>query len=305
MHHPDHEAYIRFTGRQRIDKAVHTLEGILKGIGIDGKVVPDECRELANWCEGQSEHLSQHPFNEIVPQIRAGLADGILSPEEHLDLLWLCRQFTAENKFYDQVTTEIQVLHGMLQGILSDGVITVEEAKALSDWTDENSHLKGIYPFDELDSLLTSVLKDGRIDDQEQVLLRDFFENFISYSLSRCIQQARKKVSAKAEMRLPGVCAVCPEIDFPDRLFCCTGASTRAVRQDMVKEVVARRGLHSERISEHLNYLIVGSAGNPCWAFSCYGRKVEKAVELRKSGHRLLIVHENDFWDAIQDVPVP
>ena len=30
---------------------------------------------------------------------------------------------------------------------------------------------------------------------------------------------------------------------------------------------------------------IVGDNGNPAWAFSCYGRKVEKAIDMRKGGH--------------------
>ncbi|GMA55471.1 hypothetical protein GCM10025857_68280 [Alicyclobacillus contaminans] len=47
------------------------------------------------------------------------------------------------------------------------------------------------------------------------------------------------------------------------------------------------------------DYLVVGDQGNPCWAFSCYGRKVEKAVKLRKQGRRILIIHEVDFWDAL------
>lgn len=55
-------------------------------------------------------------------------------------------------------------------------------------------------------------------------------------------------------------------------------------------------------VSQKLNYLVIGAEGNQCWAYACYGRKVEKAVELRKQGARLLIVHENDFHDAIADV---
>ncbi len=50
-----------------------------------------------------------------------------------------------------------------------------------------------------------------------------------------------------------------------------------------------------------LNYLVIGAEGNPCWAFACYGRKVEKAVELRKKGIRVVLVHENDFHDAVLD----
>jgi hypothetical protein len=50
-----------------------------------------------------------------------------------------------------------------------------------------------------------------------------------------------------------------------------------------------------------LDYMVFGTAGNPCWAYACYGRKVEQAVALRKEGYRLMIVH--DFRDALADLP--
>lgn len=34
-------------------------------------------------------------------------------------------------------------------------------------------------------------------------------------------------------------------------------------------------------------------------AFSCYDRKVEKAVKMRKEGHQILIIHEGDFWKIV------
>jgi hypothetical protein len=48
-----------------------------------------------------------------------------------------------------------------------------------------------------------------------------------------------------------------------------------------------------------MNYLVVCDGGSPLWAFSSYGRKVEQAYTLRKKGHRVMIVHEADFWDAV------
>jgi hypothetical protein len=54
-------------------------------------------------------------------------------------------------------------------------------------------------------------------------------------------------------------------------------------------------------VTAKVKYLVIGAEGNPCWTYACYGRKVEKAVELRKSGVRLLIIHENDFHDAVAD----
>jgi hypothetical protein len=54
-----------------------------------------------------------------------------------------------------------------------------------------------------------------------------------------------------------------------------------------------------ESVSPDLDYLIVGVGGNPCWAYSSYGRRIEKALELRRQGSKLLIVHESDFFIAL------
>lgn len=39
------------TRRQRIDRAIHTLEGILKGVAIDNVITPAEAKELKAWCD--------------------------------------------------------------------------------------------------------------------------------------------------------------------------------------------------------------------------------------------------------------
>ena len=49
------------------------------------------------------------------------------------------------------------------------------------------------------------------------------------------------------------------------------------------------------------NVCYLGLTPSHCWAFSCFGRKVEKAVDIRKSGGTILIVHESDFWDTVAD----
>jgi hypothetical protein len=60
--------------------------------------------------------------------------------------------------------------------------------------------------------------------------------------------------------------------------------------------------MFNNNVVKDTNYLVVGNKGNPCWVYSCYGRKVEKAVELRKAGHKIMIIHEDDFWDAVADL---
>ena len=78
-----------------------------------------------------------------------------------------------------------------------------------------------------------------------------------------------------------------------------TGKSNKATRQENAEMKKKNNGNYHDSITKKTNYLIIGSEGNTCWAFSCYGRKVEKAIDLRKSGCNIQIVKEIDFWDAI------
>ena len=298
MQDADDYTYAQYTRPQRIATAINTLNGILRGIAIDGIISPAECRELMNWCNEKRDLLARHPFTELVPLVKAAASDGTIDPEEQADILWMCDNLSG-GLYYDLRTSEIQVLHGVLHGILADGEITQKEASTLADWIEENAHLKGTYPFDELDTLLMDVLADGRIDEKEQATLKAFFEDFITYSMARRMSEAHANSVEKKELKLPGVCATCPEITFNGRIFCFTGTSIKAPRKAMIAEIEQRGGIYDPRVNSDLNYLVVGSGGNPCWAFSCYGRKVEAAVTLRRARHPVLIVHERDFWDAL------
>lgn len=291
---------VGFTRRQRIDRAIHTLEGILKGVAIDGVITSDEAKELKAWCDDNRALIGNHPFTELIPKIDAALADGVIDAEEQADILWVCQNLSSESIYYDDVTSDIQRLQGILHGILADGHISDEEIKQLSEWVDAHSDLKGCYPYDEIDSLLTQVLRDGKVTEEERCMLMDFFEDFISYSLSKCMQKARSGNNG-LRRTLAGLCAVCPELVFEERCYSFTGASTRAPRAQIAKMVEEMGGVFSPSVTPKVHFLIVGANGNPAWAYSCYGRKVEHAMKLRADGHTLIIVHEHDFWDAAQD----
>jgi hypothetical protein len=95
--------------------------------------------------------------------------------------------------------------------------------------------------------------------------------------------------------------STCPEITFPERSFCITGASNRATRRRMREYVESMGGISKEDVSKHLNYLVVCDGGNPTWSYSCYGRKLELAISYRREGASLVVVRENDFWDGLAD----
>jgi len=293
---PEHDGYYHFTGRQRLDKAMHSLEGILKGISADSSSNEKEVMLLLDWLEENREFERRHPFNEIIPRIADALDDRAFDNDELSDVLWLCSQYTTNEIYFDSITSDMQRLQGILSGIAADGIVTMAELDALSMWMEEHEHLRTCWPYDELEGLLTEVRKDRFIDAKEHELLRAFFSEFTRLGKHRAITPP--PLNAK-ELTARGICAVCPEVKFEGRTFCFTGASKHVSRAEFQKIVEHRGGQFAPNLVKSAHYLVVGADGNPCWAYSCYGRKVELAIRYRKEGARLLIVHEVDFWDAM------
>ncbi len=100
MVNEDNVEYFKYTGPQRFDKAIHTLEGIVRGIAIDGKVGDSELSVLTGWIGAHREFADRHPFNEVIPRLHEILADGIVDDEEKADILWLCNKFTTDERYY-------------------------------------------------------------------------------------------------------------------------------------------------------------------------------------------------------------
>jgi hypothetical protein len=229
-----------------------------------------------------------------MPVVAAAISDGILTDDERQNILWLCEKLRS-TAYFDSVTADMQRLHGLMAGIVADGEITVSELSGLADWLSEHEHLKTCWPYEEVESLITTALKAKQIGAREHELLHNFFSEFAVTTDNRALGNPNKALSVLT------VCAICPEVTFQGKIFGFTGSSVKYSRNEF-KEIVERLGGSvTNSVSKKLDYLIVGADGNPCWAYACYGRKVEMAVSLRREGARLLLVHENDFHDALAD----
>lgn len=292
--------YRQYTKPAELHKAINLLRGMLAGISTDGGMSESEAFELAHWCELHENMSDRHPFTELLPVVKQALEDGVLDEEERSDLLWLCSSFTDDAKYYDVSTSSIQFLQGLIHGILADGELSDREVASLKLWLDTNEFLQGTYPFDEIYSLVHAAYDDRKISDDERKMLTAFMGNLIEFKDSYNLNET-DFAKLRSEYSVQGVCAFCPDVQFEGRIFCFTGESYRGTRSELAAKVEQLGGTFKSAVSKKTDYLVVGNAGNPCWAYACYGRKIEEAIELRRTGAKVQIINETDFWDAVMD----
>ena len=271
-------------------RLAHELEGLLQGIRADGVIDDTETARLRRWLDHNDAYGSVHPFSELRDHISRVLEDGLITIDECDDLLFVVGKLTTVNPYFDALRAGLQVLMGVLAGVSADGDVGPAEARALSDWIEDWSHLRGLWPFEELNAIVTTMVSRNSVAEYREHV----------FDLARQFPVGGdSSLPADAPLLVRGVCSVDPAIAFDGKTFVFTGESAKCERIQLNQLVHARGGRPRERVTSDIDYLVVCDAGREFWAFSCYGRKVEQAYLMRRKGHRVLLVHELDFWDAV------
>lgn len=301
------------TGPQELDLAIHTLEGLIKGIAIDSEINEKELKTVNSWISDHIHLKNRHPFNELIPRLSEVIEDRIIDADEKSDIMWLCKKFQTDNVYYNKITSDLQRLQGVIGGIVADGVVSKKELENLKEWLNDHQWLKTCWPYDEIVSIIIEVLKDGKIDAEEHKMLLAFFDEFISYPGYESV--SRSSCKEKDLYHVTGICAADPKIIFKKKLFCFAGKISKLKKKKLSNTIVKLGGEYSDEINQSTAYLIIGDGSNPAWMFACYGRKVEIAIGMRKKRQEILsdgkktsmriqLIHENDFWGAVKSKPL-
>ncbi|MBT0607605.1 BRCT domain-containing protein [Aequorivita echinoideorum] len=292
-----HNDYSGYTEKSETEKAINTLRGILKGIDIDNEVNQEELQELFNWCS-INKHLSRRePIKDFCINIQSVRNRGDTN-ELIKDLSWAVENYSDDNPYYKDFTVDIQILQGICHGILADGKINNEEVLGLQKWLDNNSQLEDYYPYYELREIIYEVLRDGVIDENEKLILKAHFKQFSNIAIKENIDSLNKEISG---IKIKGYCALNPQIYIDGRKFCATGDFSRKSKEEFYSIIDDLGGVTANHMTNTTNYLIVGGKGSAAWCFSCYGRKVERAISMRNRGFDIQIVTEEDIWNFIDN----
>lgn len=192
------------------------------------------------------------------------------------------RQATA---FRNEMRTSCAALIGIVQGIMADGNLNDSEIQFLRSWLADAETVALSWPGTVIKAQVETILADGSVSDEERMHL--------SLTLNQLIGGKLDEVAgAGLVTELP---IDRPEgIEIKEKLFCFTGDFVYGPRRLCEQAIEVRGGVISG-VTKKLHYLVVGGLGSPEWKHGSSGTKIEKALQHREAGVRLMIVHE-DTW---------
>ena len=195
---------------------------------------------------------------------------------------------------------------GLCRGILADGMVSIEEARFLFAWLEDNADAASCWPASEIHGHLRKVLRRKTLDADAQEHLLDLLMAITGGGLPSRQAVGGHEVPGRGKIvsmatSLP-LSDPPPDVVFEGRTFCFTGTFVYGRRKNCELAVVERDGFVSPRPTVATNYLVIGSIGTESWIHSTHGRKIEKAVTLRDR-HGLEIISE-EHWSAALSGPV-
>ena len=115
------KAYLDIVSTSHITLATQILDGILKGITVDGKITESECKNLRQWLY-DNIYLSDHfPFNKAMEILDKVLEDSIITKEEAEYINSMINEMLNPVDSLKEVVNSVDGKHVCLSGNFSYG----------------------------------------------------------------------------------------------------------------------------------------------------------------------------------------
>ena len=267
------------------DRALYGLKGILAGVVADKQLNEMELLFLDAWLQSQ-EYLSEdEDVLAILTLVGEILEDGVINPDE---LSRMQASIEAIITHKDSETPEsvghIEELVGFLTGTASDGVLNDQEITAMSSWLDRNESVREVWPASVIVSRLAIILEDGVITEEER---RDLLFT-VRQVTGTDTDESGLGFEASTEVWEDPV----EGLQLTDSTFCLTGDFVSGDR-DSVDTLLRCLGAETNSsVNKSVNYLVIGTLASRDWLYTAHGRKIEKALLLKREGCDIKIITE-------------
>ena len=260
-----------------IRKKMNELAGLIAGITVDEVIKTNEVEYLKKWLEENNSYRKYEFFDVIIPIVENILSDSIITDDEKKILLRIYDYVIMDE--YLSNTKTLQILNGIIKGIICDNELTLEEIQGLNIWLKENEQLKGNYPYDKIYETVERVLEDNYITEYEKEKLIRVFNTFIN------------PTDVEKEIK---------DYNFEQKNFVLTGDFMHGTKNEIADIIQNNGGIVLSGVNKKVNYVVVGSNGSKDWSFGNFGTKVKRALELKEKGLDIDIISEEELFKIIK-----
>lgn len=206
-----------------------------------------------------------------------------LSPKQFIPMSQRqnCRNSGSSGFHYSSNTKSLQVLQGILIGIIADNLLTESEVLALKSWLNQNRNLAGNYPYDRVFEIIEDALSDDIVEQKELDEMLALFHKLTS---------PIKECSCGQNISM-----------IEGKLFCLTGEFEYGERKEVEALIEASGGVCRSSVTGKTDFLIIGAYESENWSCGNYGTKIKKALELQEKGKNIQIIKEKDFFKILQE----
>jgi hypothetical protein len=188
------------------------------------------------------------------------------------------------SRFMDQSIAEML---GLIRRVLADGVVTEEEAKALSNWTAKHPEVVDAWPGKVLAHRLEKIFQDGVVDEYERTDLQRLLRALAGGDWG--VRQAWGGPGGIPLSDPP------PVLIFPEQRFAFTGEFAFGPISSCRSAVESLGGECVEEVTGEVDVLVIGTFGASDWTNSPEAGEIKKALGMQEEGGTIAIVSE-DYW---------
>lgn len=192
---------------------------------------------------------------------------------------------------HQQMRRSVEQLLGIVSGITADGQLNAQEVIFLRTWLSENQAAASVWPGTAIACQLDTVLRDGVITPEELTHLHDVLVQLIGSSFNETGSTSREPTTLPVNDNVA--------VNFNGASVCFTGTFIYGTRQACARVTEKAGAVILENVNGKLRYLVVGGIITESWAHSSFGRKIQKAAEMRDQGYEIHIVSEKRWMDAL------
>jgi len=181
--------------------------------------------------------------------------------------------------------TRLDELGGFLSGVASDGVLNDQEIEAMSTWLKANESVQDLWPASEIAGRLERLPEDGIVSDEER---EDLLQAVTRIAAASVVGSSAAYEHAATEFWEEQV----DSLTLAGATYCLTGDFVSGDGNTVDTRLRCHGADTKPNLNSDVNYLVIGTLASRDWLYTSHGRKIEKALLLKRQGAHITIITE-------------